>query len=68
MKHLDKQTEKWIKATLSNDEYSTDEEMVEYFMTEGKLTKEEAQKWVAQRSFYMNNIVMDDGSVYKPSK
>jgi hypothetical protein len=64
---MDMQTENWIKSTLSNDEYSSDEELIEYFMTEGPMSKEEAEKWVAQRSFYMNNIVMDNGLVYNPN-
>ena len=59
--------ERWIKDVLSNDEYASDEEMVTYFMQEVGLTKEEAKAWVAKRDFYLNNIVMDDGRVYKPS-
>ncbi len=58
--------EHWIKAVLSNDEYSSDEEIVTYFMQEGELTSEEAQAWVAKRDFYRNNIVMNDGTVYDP--
>jgi pyrroloquinoline quinone (PQQ) biosynthesis protein C len=35
-------------------------------MEEGKLSKEEANEWVGKRNFYLNNIVLDDGSIYKP--
>lgn len=55
--NLDDKTFKWIKATLSNDENSTNQELVEYFTEEGRLTKEEAELWVSRRSFYLNNIV-----------
>jgi hypothetical protein len=40
----------WIEATLLNDETATDEEMVAYFVQEGKCTKEEAEFYVAQRN------------------
>jgi hypothetical protein len=46
----------WIKATLSNDEGSTDDQLIDYFMTEGKMTKDEAIYWIGQRSYYLNNI------------
>jgi pyrroloquinoline quinone (PQQ) biosynthesis protein C len=58
--------EEWIKSVLSNDEDSSDEELVAYFMQEGGLTKEEAVAWVTKRSFYLNNIVRDDGMVFDP--
>jgi pyrroloquinoline quinone (PQQ) biosynthesis protein C len=67
MKKLKKEKEEsWIKAVLSNDEYSSNEELVKYFMDEGKLTEKQAKKWVAKRNFYLNNIVLNDGSVFKP--
>jgi hypothetical protein len=46
----------WIKAVLTNDENSSDEELTEYFMEEGKMTEKEAKKWVAKRSNYMGKI------------
>jgi hypothetical protein len=55
---LDRKTVEWIKATLSNDETSTEEELLRYFMEEGSLTKDEAVLWVSRRSFYLNNIVI----------
>ena len=58
--------EKWIVAELSNNESSSDEELITHFMQEGPMTKEEASQWVSKRDFYLNNIVMDDGSVYQP--
>ena len=60
-------TEAWIKDILSNDEFSTDEELIEFFKTEGKLSQAEAESWVAKRDFYANNIIMNNGSIYKPS-
>ncbi len=49
---MDAQTIAWIKQTLSNDEYSSDEEMLEYFMKEGPLSSEEAEQWLALRPRY----------------
>ena len=46
---MDAKTKQWIKSTLSNDEYSSDEEMLEYFMKEGPLSYEEAARWLALR-------------------
>lgn len=56
----DASKERWIKATLANDENSSDEELISYFMKEGGLSREEAQKWVSQRTKYLNNIRPDD--------
>lgn len=60
--------EKWIKDILSNDESSTDKELIKLFIEEGNLTLKEAELWVTKRQYYLNNIVMDDGSIYKPTK
>lgn len=57
----------WILAVLSNDEYSSDEEIVTLFMQEGGLTEQEARAWVEKRDFYLKNIVLDDGTIYTPS-
>jgi len=43
------ETRKWINAVLQNDEASTDEEIVQQFISEGNLTEEMARKIVAQR-------------------
>jgi len=63
---FDAQTQDWIKDILSNDENSSDEELVEYFMEEGPMSKQQAEDVVTKRKFYLNNIVLDDGSIYKP--
>jgi len=47
--------ETWITAVLANDEFSTDEELVRYFLLNG-LSERDAQKWVARRSDYLTNI------------
>ena len=49
---MDAKTISWIKQTLSNDEYSSDKEMLEYFMKEGPLSSEEAALWLALRHQY----------------
>jgi hypothetical protein len=56
---MDKQTIYWVKAQLTNDENASDEEMRAYFI-EGGLTEMQADEWIAKRSFYRNNIVMED--------
>ena len=45
---MNEETIKWIKATLLNDEVSTDEELEYYFVKEG-LTEREAEFYVKQR-------------------
>ena len=52
--------ERCIKATLSNDEKSTDEELIAYFMKEGGLSREVAASWVAKRSEYLNSVKSGD--------
>jgi hypothetical protein len=49
----------WVKTTLTNDENSDDEEIRAYFI-EGGLTETEADEWIAKRTFYRNNIVVED--------
>jgi hypothetical protein len=43
----------WIESTLTNDEASTDEELVQHFIKEGGLSEEEARSWVAKRDTYL---------------
>jgi hypothetical protein len=43
----------WIKASLCNDEYASDEELVAYFIKNGPMTKEQAKQWVDRRMYYM---------------
>jgi hypothetical protein len=56
---MDQKTLYWVKATLTNDENADDEEMRASFI-EGGLTEAEADEWIAKRSFYRNNIVVED--------
>jgi len=49
---------KWVNATLHNDEFSTDNELVEYFI-KGGLTQQEARKAVSQRDKCLNDIFYD---------
>lgn len=41
---------RWINTTLANDEVSTDEELIQHFMKEGKMDREEAAYYVSKRS------------------
>lgn len=50
-----KQYMMWIKDTLTNDEESTDAELVEYFVING-LSLEDAILWVSKRDEYMGKI------------
>lgn len=59
---MNTKTLKWIKGILANDEYSTDEELMELFTKQSgaALSHEQAEGWIAKRDFYSNNIVMQD--------
>ncbi|WP_140722524.1 hypothetical protein [Pseudomonas sp. Hp2] len=46
----------WIEGVLSNDEESTDEELIAYFQANG-LTARQARDVVAHRAIYLNNVV-----------
>ena len=39
----------WISATLQNDESSTDDELISYFIDEGNMERKEAEFYVKQR-------------------
>lgn len=41
---------KWIDSTLLNDEDSTDQEIINYFVKNGPMSKVEAEFYVAQRN------------------
>ena len=60
--------EPWVRARLSNDEGSSDEEMIADFVTDGNMSRIDAKKWVSKRGFFLGNIVFDDGSVYDPHR
>ena len=53
---------------LSNDENSTDEELIQWFNKEGKLTEKQAKEWVAKREMYLFNIVIEDKLTEKQTK
>jgi hypothetical protein len=48
----------WIEGVLSNDEASTDEELVDYFQANG-LTLQQARDVVSHRATYLDDIVID---------
>jgi hypothetical protein len=52
---LDAQTAHWVAAVLTNDETASNEELVAYFMREGKFTKEEAEVLVSKRGEYLSS-------------
>jgi hypothetical protein len=47
-----------VEGSLSNDDVSSDEEMLEYFISNG-LTEEQAQQALTYRDQYLNNIYLD---------
>lgn len=55
---LNTQSIRWIESVLSNDEESTDDELVAYFQDNG-LTAQQAQDVVAHRTTYLNDVVFD---------
>ena len=56
---MDTKTKAWIKDILSNDEASSNEELLELFVKEGGLTREEAARWLALRPQYMREVFCD---------
>ena len=53
---MDAKTKIWIKQILANDENSSDAELLEHFMKEGGLSREEAARWVALRPEYLRDM------------
>ena len=49
---------RWIEGVLSNDENSTDKELLAYFQQNG-LSAQQAKDVVAHRDTYLNDIVSD---------
>ena len=47
-----------VEGSLSNDEVSSDEEMLEYFISNG-LTEEQARQALTYRDQYLNNIYLE---------
>lgn len=60
------QKRKFAQEVLSNNESSSNDELVGFFMKEGKFTEQEAKEWVSKRSFYLTHMVMEDGGVFDP--
>lgn len=52
---MTKELEVWVKDILTNDEVSTDEELVELFTRNG-VKATEAREWVEKRMDYMGKI------------
>ena len=53
---MDSKKELWITHVLTNDEGSTDEELLDLFETEGGLSHNEAVWWVDQRDRYIAQL------------
>jgi hypothetical protein len=47
-----------VEGSLSNDEVSSDEEMLEYFISNG-LTEKQARQALTYRDQYLNNIYLE---------
>ncbi|HCE6397594.1 hypothetical protein OGV25_21170 [Pseudomonas sp. P1B16] len=47
-----------VEGQLSNDEVSSDEEMLEHFISNG-LTEEQARQALTYRDLYLNNLYLD---------
>jgi hypothetical protein len=45
-----------IKAILANDESSTDQELIEYFTNEIKVSREIAEAMTSMRTMYLNSL------------
>jgi hypothetical protein len=56
---MDTKTKAWIKDILSNDEASSNEELLELFVKEGGLSRDEAARWLALRPQYMREVFCD---------
>ena len=48
-------SKEYTEAVLTNDEASTDEELVELFMTELQISQERAQKIVSKRDHFLKS-------------
>lgn len=52
-------TKYWMKQVLANDEVSSDEELLELFVKEGCLSRNEASRWLALHPQYMLEVFCD---------
>lgn len=57
--HLTNEQVAFIEETLSNNEVSPDEELVELFVSEG-IFEYQAIKCIEYRDLYLNNIFLND--------
>lgn len=48
----------FVEVQLSNDEVSSDEEMLEHFISNG-LTEQQARQALTYRGLYLNNLYLD---------
>lgn len=65
---MDDKTYEWIIDVLTNDENASDKELVEYFMKEGKMSKEEAEYYVRQRDEFINSLFPEPLYIYDDFK
>ena len=56
---MDTKTKAWIKDILANSEVSSDEELLELFVKEGGLSRDEAARWLTLRPQYMREVFCD---------
>jgi hypothetical protein len=63
-KKLSQQDIIFIEDQLTNDESSTDEEMIEHFAKETGMTEAQAKKWVALRTKYMTRMSPEESLDY----
>jgi hypothetical protein len=46
-----------VVATLANDENSSDDDLLVFFVDSVGVSREEAMEQIAKRTYYLNNIV-----------
>nr|WP_280971432.1 hypothetical protein [Cupriavidus gilardii]WDE72671.1 hypothetical protein [Cupriavidus gilardii] len=46
----------WVETILSNDETSTDEQLIEHFIAEGGIERAEAVALVARRNEFLSDL------------
>jgi hypothetical protein len=51
----------WVIDSLANDEFSSNEELIQYFQDEFKLKEEDSKHWVNVRTHFIGKII------YKPT-
>ncbi|MEX2352218.1 MAG: hypothetical protein WD529_07275 [Balneolaceae bacterium] len=61
VKALTKKQYEWVEDQLSNDESSSDDEMVEFFREEIGLTAGQAKHWVTKRDAYLTDPIHSEG-------